>query len=111
MNPKAGEVDTNERANGTQASDIEPRNTLLPSKPWIPEKQRLTNREALDILEQKRAERGAKIASGTFCVLVCACVRMCALMRLWIYELERVSVWTRAHGRRRRFSGRLLGES
>lgn len=71
MNRTAGDAGTNERANGNLASEREPRNTILPSKPWIPEKQRLTNREALEIIEQKRAERAEKVAEGTSVFFYC----------------------------------------
>lgn len=63
-NTKSTEQKT-ERTRTTQTIDTtetaEKKNSLLPNKPWIPESQRLTNREALEILLQKEAARKEKI--------------------------------------------------
>jgi hypothetical protein len=76
MNGKKAGTGTNERADGNQTTSYSaPKNDLLPNKPWIPEKQRWTNREALEEFQQKRAERVAKKAAGMFeTVRVVCCV-------------------------------------
>lgn len=70
MNSKQVGTGTNERTDGHHTtSKSVPKNDLLPNKPWIPEKQRWTNREALEVFQQKRAERAAKKAAGTLRVV------------------------------------------
>ena len=70
MNSKAG-TGAKERAEGNQkTSESPPKNNLLPNRPWIPEKQRWTNREALEVLQEYHAKREAKKAAGRLLLMM-----------------------------------------